>query len=329
MKKKILITGASGFIGGFLVEKALEMGFDVYAGIRRTSSTQYLSDSQINLCYINFEDRQELVQTSKDLQFDYIIHNAGLTKSSDKNEYYKVNCDYLKNFIHAILEAKALPEKFIFMSSLAAYGPAEYTSDGLVKESSTPHPVTNYGRSKLKGEEFLKGITDFPIHIIRPTAVYGPREKDFLTVYQMLKKRVEIIAGFKKQKLTFIYVEDLVNAIFKVLLEGENNTHYFVADGHTHSVEELNTYVKSELGVKTLKLKLPIALIKFIGTLSEWIGKLKNEYPPLNREKVNEIKSQSWYCDTDPLLKLGWKPQTFLKEGIYKTIKWNKDQGYL
>ena len=185
MAKKILITGASGFIGSFLAENAISIGLETYAGIRKTSSTKYLQQKEVNFSYINFEDLDGLTCLLAEEKFDYIIHNAGITKSPSSETYDRVNAYYLKVFIDAIRSSGHIPEKFVFMSSLAAYGPAEFTQEEIVRENSNPSPVTNYGRSKLKAEVFLKSIQDIPYNIIRPTAVYGPREKDFLTLYSI------------------------------------------------------------------------------------------------------------------------------------------------
>ena len=113
------------------------------------------------------------------------------------------------------------------------------------------------------------------------------------------------------------------------MLGASSKHNFFVADGDYHDVDSLNSFIKKELGVSSFKIKLPIAVIKLVGILSEWIGKLKNEYPPLNKEKVNEIKSLSWVCDTQPLIELGWKPSVNLEQGMKQTIAWNKEHKYL
>ncbi len=330
MADKILITGASGFIGGFLVEYALNQGYETYAGIRKSSSKEYLQDPRIQFCYLDFENKEQLGDILEKNKFNYIIHNAGVTKAKEESTYFKVNETYLINFISVIKDRKIALKKFISISSLAAYGPAEYTPDGIVKEDTIPHPVTAYGRSKLAGEKHLKSTTDIPYNIIRPTAVYGPREKDFSTVYQIVNKGMELLIGFKKQQLTFIYVDDLVRAIFTVMKQAKTGKNYFIADGDHYSGEAFHGVIKDCLKKKTLKIKLPIFAVSILAQISETISMVTGKYPALNKEKVNELKCQSWSCDVAPLKEdFNFVPQFDLNRGMETTILWNKKAGLL
>ncbi len=331
MSKKILITGASGFVGGFLVKEALNRGLEVFAAIRKTSNKQYLTDSRINFIYPDFENIKELSQHLTDLKPDYFIHNAGITKTPSKEEYFKVNAEYLNNIIQASNASKNALTKLTFVSSLAAYGPAEYTKSGIVKESSTPHPVTNYGRSKLKAEQYLKSQKEIPYVIIRPTAVYGPREKDLFTVYQLLNKGLDLSVGLEDQNLTFIYVKDLVRVILDSTLAHKKNVAYFATDLAVHTSTSYTKAIKKALGNKmALKIKLPITIVKILGFASEKIGGMFGNYPALNVEKVNELEASSWICDTTPLENdLKYKPQYDLETGLNESIKWYKENNWL
>lgn len=328
--EKLLITGASGFVGSFLVEQALQDGFEVYAGIRSTSSRKYLQDPRINFFDVDFNNTRALKENLKKFNFDYIIQNAGITKAKDKTHFFDVNAEALRKFIDCTLSAETVLKKFVFVSSLAAYGPADNQPSDIVNHHSQPSPVTTYGESKLAGEKILKSYTDLPYHIIRPTAVYGPREMDLLTLYKMLNNRIELLIGNTTQKLTFIYVEDLVRAIIDVLKIDKVQTSYFVTDGNHYSAEELNDLIKNVLGRKTIKLNLPISLIKLLAIISEKISSLSGNYPALNLEKVNELKCESWVCEIGNLKEdLNFTPKFDLKEGMKKTIKWYKDEGIL
>ena len=327
--KNILITGASGFVGGSLVEEAISRGLTVHSAIRRSSNTGILELLDTTLVYFDFEDIDGMSQILKEGNYDYIIHNAGLTKAKAKEAYFKVNEQYLRNLIEAIRKADLQLDKFLFVSSLAAYGPADYQDDHIVSETSTPHPVTNYGRSKLAAEQYLKKQQDIPYNIIRPTAVYGPREYDLLTVYQTLVKRIEPYVGLTNQRLTFIYVRDLVKAMMDIILSDHEDTGYFITDGNTYSAQQMNAIIKRELGISwTLPIKLPIFFVKVIAFISEKIAGLTGKYPPLNIEKVNELQARDWSCDISSLENdIDFEAQYDLDRGMKETIAWCKVQG--
>lgn len=329
--QKILITGASGFVGGYLVDEALSRGLDVYAAIRKSSNTQYLKDPRINFVYLNYENSVELANIFQEYKFNYIIHNAGLTRSPKKESLFKVNSEYLQKMVGALIESQSIPAKFTFISSLAAYGPAEYTTQGMVTEISKPHPVTNYGRSKLDAEKYLKSQSDINYTIIRPTAVYGPREKDLFTVYDLINKGLEMTVGLTDQKLTFIYVKDLTRVILDATLADKKNVAYFVSDLEVHTSTSYNKAIREALGRKrSLKLRLPIPIVRAIGYVAEKFGKLTNSYPALNIEKVNELEAKSWNCDTSALVKdLNFKPLYNLHQGLDESIEWYKNNNWL
>lgn len=327
--KKILITGASGFVGGFLVNEAISRGLTVHSAVRKSSNTEVLDGLDNKLVYWDFEDIDEMADILGKGGYDYIIHNAGLTKAKAKEAYFKVNEQYLRNLVEAIRKADLQLDKFLFVSSLAAYGPADFQPEGIVREDSTPHPVTNYGRSKLAAEHFLMKQQDIPYNIIRPTAVYGPREYDLLTVYQTLAKHMEAYVGLTNQRLTFIYVKDLVRAMMDILLSDKEGKAYFITDGNTYTAQKMNAIVKKEIGVKwTLPIKLPIFFVKVLAFFSEKISGFSDKYPPLNIEKVNELRARDWSCDISPLqTEIGFKSEYDLEQGLIETIAWCKEEG--
>ena len=327
---KVLITGASGFVGSFLVEEALNRGYDVYAGVRKSSSRKYISDPRIKYFNIDLSSKSELEKSLKKERFDYIIQNAGVTKAQEEETYYRVNAHAIEDFVSVLTHLDHIPEKFVMISSLAAYGPADNKMEKMVRESSVPQPVTTYGRSKLQGEKLLKQFEGFPYAIIRPTAVYGPREEDLLTVYKMLNMKLELLIGSDDQKLTFVYVKDLVRAIIDVMASSVLSKGYFVTDGSVYSASQFNNEVKKQLKTTTLKLNLPISLIRIMAILSEKMSSLSGNYPALNLEKVKELEARSWECDISNLKHdINYQPQYSLEEGLKETINWYKSHNIL
>ncbi|MBK5286760.1 MAG: NAD(P)-dependent oxidoreductase, partial [Bacteroidia bacterium] len=183
MKRKILITGGSGFIGSALVDEAVRKNYEVHAAVRATSSRVFLEDLGVTIHEINLADTASLEELFFNLKsghgdFDYIIHNAGTTKAKTEEEFYTINYRYTKNLVTALAQSNFIPKKFIYMSSLAALGPG--VGEIPIQETDNPKPITAYGRSKLLSEQFITAQNEIPFLIIRPTAVYGPRDKELL-----------------------------------------------------------------------------------------------------------------------------------------------------
>jgi len=327
MAKKILITGASGFIGGFLADEAIKQGFDVYAGVRESSNLQYLQNPDINFLITNFADKEQLKQNlQKAGKFDYIIHNAGVTKTCKKEDFERVNLRFTQNFIETLYEIDQVPEKFIHISSLAAYGPGNPETLAAVQDNDTPNPVSLYGQSKLKTEKYIKALNNFPYLIFRPTGVYGPREKDYYVMYKSIKSGLETYIGTKYQHISFIYVKDLVLLLLKAVQSGITQRSYFVSDLKNYTAFEFSQIVKKELNKKTLRIVFPKPLVKLMAFAGEKIScGLFNKIPTLNTEKYKEISQKNWLCNSSPLIKdFDFKPDYDLEKGIHETIEWYK-----
>ena len=178
---KILITGASGFIGSFIVEEALRRGFETWAAIRRSSSREWLQDERIHFIELNLSSKAQLVAQLRGQDFDYVVHAAGVTKCLNKADFHRINTEGTKNLAEALLEVGMPLKRFVFVSSLSIFGAIkEQQPYEAIRESDTPQPNTEYGRSKLAAEQFLASLgARLPYIILRPTGVYGPREKDY------------------------------------------------------------------------------------------------------------------------------------------------------
>jgi len=334
--KKILITGASGFIGSFLIEKALEMGFETWAGVRKTSSREYLHDSRIKFIDFDFRDKDRLISqlidfSAKNSRFDYIVHNAGITKCLDASDFDKVNYMNTRNFIEALQESGNTPEKFILMSSLSSYGIGDEVNYTSIKLTDVPNPNTAYGISKLKAEQFLQSTVGFPYMILRPTGVYGPREKDYFLMLKTVKSGLDVGAGFKPQHLTFIYVKDLVDAAFLALESSLSNKGYFVSDGDVYTDKEYTAMVKETVGRKyVLNLKVPLWILKTVSVIAESISKITKKPSTLNRDKYKIMKQRNWECDIQPLIDdLGFSPKYNLRSGLKESYDWYKQNGWI
>ncbi|RYZ28836.1 MAG: NAD(P)-dependent oxidoreductase, partial [Sphingobacteriales bacterium] len=185
MKEKVLITGASGFIGFHLIEAALEMGLDVVAAVRKNSDVRHLQVHNIQYCYPDFNNVESLKKELERTGCQYIVHALGTTKAGTQDDYNAINAGYTYNIAKAAEALGPSFKKLVFISSLAALGPLSEASE-TITELTNPRPVTAYGKSKLLAEEKLATLS-VPYVVLRPTAVYGPREKDIFILFRTIK----------------------------------------------------------------------------------------------------------------------------------------------
>ncbi|MBV2247965.1 MAG: NAD(P)-dependent oxidoreductase [Lentimicrobium sp.] len=333
--KRVLITGANGFIGSFLVQAALEKGYQVTAGIRRTSDLSFLEGLDVTYLQMDLSDKASLAEVlvgevSKSGYFDYIIHNAGVTNTLRKQDYNIVNYQYTKNLVNVLIDCQCVPDKFIYMSSLASYGPLNEVSMQPIQETDKPEPTTLYGQSKLKAERFLASKEDFPYLIFRPTGVYGPREKDYLVMYKMINRNIETYIGTSAQKLTFIYVKDLAQLIMKALDSAISRKSYFVTDGNQYLALEFSTMVKTILHKKTVRVVFPKIIVWSMAYVLEKISDVTGKTPTLNTERLKEISRKHYLCDSSPIFRdFGFEPDYDLTRGLQETIEWCKQEKWL
>ncbi len=331
----ILITGASGFIGSFLVEEGLKRDYQVFAGIRKTSSKEYLKDERIRFIEFDFSSVDKIVSTleeckSQNTRFQYIIHNAGLTKAQRKEDYSRVNYLNTKNFIEALHQAGMIPEKFIFISSLAAFGPGNPQTFDPVKLSDKPNPIEFYGKSKLEAETFIQSLENFPWLIFRPTGVYGPKEKDYFVFFQTIQRGFETYIGKAKQILTFIYVKDLVRVIFDAIQTSIIRKAYFVSDGKEYDTATFAAITKKHLNKRTIRVVVHPLVVKTIAIFLEKSYGMFGKIPTLNTDKYSVMRSANWKCETEPLQQdFNFTAQYDLDEGVKEALEWYKKEGWL
>ena len=332
-KMKILITGASGFIGSFIVEEALRRGFETWAAMRKSSSKAYLQDERIHFIELNLNSKEQLVEQLKGKDFDYVVHAAGVTKCLNKADFHRINTEGTKNLAEALLEVKMPLKRFVFVSSLSVFGAIkEKMPYDEIRESDTPQPNTAYGRSKLAAEQYLDSVgSRLPYIILRPTGVYGPREKDYFIMAKSIKQHSDFAVGYQRQDITFVYVTDVVQAIFLALEKGENGRKYFLSDGEVYQSTTFSDLIHEELGRPWwIRITAPVWVLRIVTFFGEYVGRITGKVTALNNDKYNILKQRNWRCDISPARKeLGYDPKVQLAEGVKTTIKWYKDNKWL
>ena len=333
MKEKILITGASGFIGSFIVEEALKRGFDTWAAVRKSSSKAYLQDKRIHFIELNLSSEEQLKEQLQDLQFDYVVHAAGVTKCLHQEDFHRINTDGTKNLVCALLALKMPLKRFVYISSLSIMGAIReqqpYTE---ILESDKPQPNTAYGKSKLEAEEWLSTVNSkLPYVILRPTGVYGPREKDYFMMFKSIQSHVDFAVGYQQQDITFVYVTDVVQAVFLAMEKGQTGRKYFLSDGEVYQSATFSNLIRKELGNPWwIRITAPLWVLRIVSWCGEYIGRWTGKVTALNKDKYNIMRQRNWRCDITPAREeLGYEPQVQLEEGVRRCVKWYQDNGWL
>ena len=347
---RILVTGASGFIGSYIVQEGLDKGFEVWAGVRGTSSRGYLQDERIRFAQLDLSDPDTLLRQLREYKeemggngWDYVVHAAGATKCLNEIDFYRTNTDGTRHLIDALRAADMIPLRFVFVSSLSIFGairekPVRKPSQdnpwiySPILLTDTPRPNTAYGRSKLKAEEYLLLQKDFPYTILRPTGVYGPREKDYFMMAKSIKQHIDFAVGYKPQEITFVYMMDVVQAIYKcVESPAAEGKAYFLSDGEVYNSRRFSDLLQQNLGNPwVMHIKAPLWLLRIICWISTRVSHFTGKMNALNDDKYHILSQRNWQCDIEPAMRdFNYKPQWKLEEGVQSTIKWYKENGWI
>ena len=327
--KRILITGANGFIGSTLIDHALAKGWEVTAGVRPGSNRSNLPEDKLRFLHLHYDNEQALQhELGQAGRFDYVVHIAGTTKALNREDYFRTNTEYTRRFVEILREDSIRPDKFLFLSSLAALGPAN--GEERIRPQRKPEPVTTYGASKLAAEQYLESLTDFPWVALQPTAVFGPRDKDILEFIKLVSIGFEMYIGSQPQKVSFIYVKDLADIMIAALELGITGRKYIVSDNRNYTTNDLGQAVRETLERRTLRLRLPLGIVGIVAAAWETVGRWRGQMPPLNREKLKEIGGASWWCDPSQTFEeLDFSPRYDLFSGIRETVSWYREKGWI
>lgn len=322
--KKIAITGANGFIGSLLVNKLLDSEWKATALVRHGSNIDLLP-KKADVVYVDYNNTLEL--ETKLQGYDIIIHNAALTKAPDWETFKSINVDFTARMVELANSLESV-KQFIFISTQAVVGP---TSSSPLTEEAAYNPVSMYGKSKAEAEKVVKSKCNKNYTILRPVSVYGPGEKDFLQYFQMIKFHFAVQIGKKPNRFNLIFADDLLDMLISCFNNPKAfNETFFLSNNEPIDLTEFIEGIEKALNTFTLPVIIPKMLLTPAAMFTEAWGKMTDSHPTFNREKAKEMGHKNWSVSNSKMReKLGIEAKTDLWEGLFKTIAWYKEKGWL
>jgi dihydroflavonol-4-reductase len=325
---RVLVTGATGFVGSHLVEALVQRGHEVKVLARRTSDQRWLRGIPLTWCWGDLGVPLSLQEALQEV--DWVFHVAGVTKALGYAAYMAVNARGTRHLMEACLREGEPPSRVVLVSSLAASGPCGLNE--AKRESDPCLPVSHYGISKFEGERIALSYADrVSLVMVRPPVVYGPRDRDVLTFFRMIKGGWNLTLGGGERYLCMLHVEDLVQG---VLLAAEaqvsSGSTFFLSDGQVHSWTEMADLLQGIVGTQVRSLRIPVRVAWVAALASELVSALRGTPPLFNREKLREMLQQAWTCEIQSAVEtLGFSPQIPLEKGLRETYRWYREQGWI
>jgi len=325
---RILITGARGFIGSFLLERLIADDHEVSCLLRKRRDNGWISNLPFTEIEGDITDIDSLRDAVKDK--DIIYHLAGCTKTLRRTDFNLINVQGLRNLLNAVYKDSPRLEKFVHVSSLAAAGPSK-TGKPLT-ENLACHPVSNYGKSKLESEHVAQSFMEkIPITIVRPPAVFGPRDEDVLSFFKQVKSGFIPVLRGEPRTVSFAYVENLVEGLVRAgESERSTNQTYYICEDEVWFWNDFGDLIASVMQVKASVIKLPVFASGLACLAGEVIAILVKRNMILNLDKFREIREIHWSCSNQKAKKeLGFAPLVSMEKAIAKTVSWYKQTGRL
>ncbi len=325
---KVLVTGASGFVGSHIADRLIASGHEVRALLRESSSRRWLEGKPVEIVHGRLLEHESLKTAVENV--DAIVHVAGVTAAKTKQGFFEGNQLATRAMLEAVRRYNPNLYRFIQCSSQTATGPS---LDGQpVTELTPPHPITAYGQSKRAAEEECeRARQDFPVTILRLPAVYGPRDTAILTVFQTVDKGLKPLIGLKDKRVSLVHAADVAEGVRLALERDEaHNETYFIASEKQYTWREVSDLIAQALSKKGLTVKLPHAVVYGVAGVSEFFSMFRSKPSVLNWEKGRDMVQAHWTCSVDKAMReLGYRQQVSLEDGIKDTVEWYRAQGWM
>ncbi len=325
---KALVTGGHGFVGSYVVEELLKRQFDVVCLTRPTSNIKWIKHHPVKYCTGDIQNKNSL--TSLPRNIDYVFHIAGIINAKSEKEYFDTNQLGTLNLLNVIQIQCPTVQRFVYISSIAASGPAQELKPKTEKDPV--NPVSVYGKSKLGGEKMLHQYAKVPYTILRPPPVYGPRDRGLFSLFYSVKKLrgLPLFAPLKRY-YSLIHVRDLARGIVESALSPNTvkNT-YNIVNSNFNSIEDLAGKLGVAMNVRGRIYKIPVSLVYATAKMCDLYISLFNKTAPLSSLRVGDFKAPYWIFSADKANKdFGWKSKISLEEGFQETALWYIENKWL
>jgi nucleoside-diphosphate-sugar epimerase len=316
MPDRVLVTGATGFVGSHVAHALVKAGYEVRCGVRASSSTRWISGLPVERVGLDMKGRAEDFSLAVE-NVDLVVHAAGITRARRAEDYHAVNAGGTRKLASAALGAGV--RRFVLISSLAARGP-----DG------RDHPESAYGRSKLEAEAHLRALdSQMEPVILRPAAVYGPRDTDLLPLFKMAR------AGFLALPSTAnvlqpVYAEDVARAALAAARKAAGSGPFPVAEAARYTWEDVVAGLEKALGRNVRAVRLPPTAFPLAGRAAEWAARAFSAVPIIDERRGRDLAAHTWTCDvSETEAAFGWRAEVPLFEGLERTARWYRQAGWL
>ncbi len=325
----IAVTGGTGFLGSHLVDRMLEQGHQVRTLVRKSSNLRWLEGKNVEFVEGDIRDAASLEPFIRDA--DIVYHIAGVVKARDREGYFAGNVGATENMLDAARRFAPNLRRFLYVSSQTAAGPSP-SFDRPVREDDTPRPITTYGESKIAAENAVRAAGDtLPWTIVRPPAMYGPRDTEIFIYFQAISRGLNSMIGFDDKRLSLLHSDDLVHGMI-LAAEAENSVGqtYFISSEEFYSWPQVGNITAKALGKRVFTIRLPHALVYTVAAFAQGFAALQHKPATLNLEKARDITQRYWTCDISKArAELGYQPRVSIEEGIRGTAEWYRAQKWL
>jgi nucleoside-diphosphate-sugar epimerase len=323
---KAILTGASGFIGSRLRDALLAAGTDVISLVRASSPPT----SRGRSAAVDYADEASLREVFLRERPDYVFHLAGATKGVSAQDFYRGNVLPTKSLVRALKAAHPGLARFVFVSSLTAYGPSNEGPP--LSERDAPRPVELYGKSKLEAEQVLeKEGGPIAWTILRPAGVYGPADVDSFVLFRSAQSGINLFYGNRAKRASMVYVDDLVDAlVVAAQSERTRGKGYFICDGVSYTWQDIQGHIATAVGRRTFDLNLPAWTVQIASRAGELATAIDKKPRLLNRQKALMDAQRAWLCTHERAhADFGYVPRVEMADGTRRAYAWYRAEGWL